>query len=336
MTSQKPDASQIEAFRKALAVSLSLNPLQAWWPDFLFHTTELHNAVAILDSGFLLSREDVGDEMAWDNANSEIIAQTPDDVKQKVRFYFRPRTPMTHNNEGFRTERHRHPMAYCPFPVMLVLPSAPILTAAGTQFSDGNCKSRSTQRGHTAEFFRALPFADIYNDSQRLTNEEWERIKKRRQAEVLVPSPFAIRSEQIQIRVRSTAERETLLSQLQPATADRYRNQIQLSTRKVPLFHKRWSYIETVSALGDLLTIRFNESTEDRSEFAIRLSFFSLDGTPLSIHRRHRQTIQPLKLSTAELIPSDEPYHLQIELEGHLAYSGVLDPRQNVLFDHIR
>ena len=273
--------------------------------------------------------------MAWDNANHEIIDHTPEWLKQQTRFYFRPRTPMTHNNEGFRTEQHRHPMAYCPFPVMLALPSAPILTSVGTQFSDGNCKSRSTHRGHTAEFFRALPFADIYNDSQRLTNEEWERIKKRRQAEVLVPSPFDIRSQRLQIRVRSTAERETLLSQLRPETADRYRNQLQLSS-KAPLFHKRWSYIETVNALGDLLTIRFNESTEDRSEFSIRLSFFSLDGNPLSIHRRHRQTIQPLKLSTAELIPTGEPYQLQIELEGHLAYSGVLDPRQNVLFDHIR
>lgn len=334
MNAQKPDAEEIESFVEGLAESLSLDPLRAWWPDYLFHTTELRNAVAILDSGELLSREDAGDDMAWDNANAEIIGHTPDWVKQMVRFYFRPRTPTTYSIEGFRTSPHRDPHAYCPLPVMFILPALPILTAEGTQFADGNCSSREMHHDDDAAFFQALPFADIYHDGP-WQSEEAERIRHRRQAEVLTQSPFDIREHQPHVRVRSVAERETLLSSLRPATGERYRKIVQVSS-KAPLFFKHWTYIESVQALGDSLIVRFNESTKDRNEFAIRLSFFSLDGTLLNVRHRHRQTIEPLKLSTEELIPTGEPYQLQIELEGHLAYSGMLDPRQNVLFDHIR
>jgi hypothetical protein len=307
-----------------LADSLSLDPLRDWWPRYLFHTTELRNAIAILDSGQLLSREDAGDEMAWDNANPKIIGHTPDAVKQMARFYFRPRTPTTYNIEGFRTQPNRYLQAYCPLPVMLVLPALPILTETGTRFSNGNCSSRDTRIGEDAAFFLSLPFGDIYHDAP-WQSEDADRIRHHRQAEVLVPSPFNIRSHRLQIRVRSIAERETLLSLLRPTTAKRYRDDIQVSS-KAPLFHKLWSYIESVSAFDSELTIRFNESTSDRNDFHIRLLFSTPDGAFLADVETSRPTIQPLRVSLANRALK-QPFHLRIELEGDVAYSSVLDPR---------
>lgn len=331
MNARKPDASRIEAFIGDLATSVSLDPARAWWPDYLFHTTELRNAVEILESGKLLSRRDIGNNMSWENANHEIIDHTPPDVQQMARFYFRPRTPMTHNNEGFRTSANRHPHAYCPLPVVLVFRSIPILTARGTQFSDGNCSSGKTRRGETAEFLQSLPFDDIYHDTAWLSEESGNRIRHHRQAEVLVPSPFEIRPHQLQIRVRSTAERETLLSQLEHQTANRYRNQIQVAN-KAPLFHKQWTYIESVSALGNVLTIRFNESTADSNDFAIRFSFSSLDKTSQAESEIRQATTQPLQLSLRGSGLEKEPFRLRIDLDGDHAYSGMLDPRQQYLF----
>lgn len=328
MNASKPDAPEIESIRETLADSLSLDPLRAWWPDYLFHTTELRNAVAILESGKLLSRADAGNDMEWDNANAEIIGHTPDWVKRRARFYFRPRTPMAHNNEGFRTAPNRHVQAYCPFPVMLIFPAQPILTATGTRFADGNCSNREMRNGDDAAFFRALPFADIYHDGP-WQPEEADRIRHHRQAEVLAPSPFDIREHRMQVRVRSVAERETLLSMLRPATADRYRKGIQVSS-KAPLFFKRWTYIEAVQALGTSLIVRFNESTQDKNDFHIRLTFSTLEGDLITVSEVSSPTIEPLRMTIAGQALG-QPFQLRIELDGDFAFQGALDPRPQQL-----
>ena len=248
-----------------------------------------------------------------------------------ARFYFRPRTPMTHNNEGFRTHRYRDPEAYCPMPIALVFPSLPILTAEGTEFSDGNCATSGTRRAGSAAFLESLPFADIYHDSSRPPGEAGERIKHRRQSEILVPSPFDIRRHRFQIRVRSAAERETLLTSLRPQVANRYRGRVQVATR-APLFHRLWSLIESVKLVDEQLTIRFNALTEDRSKFDMRFSILSLDGRETETRSLQRDTVNPLTLLLNESAIAKERFGLRIELEGNLAYSGVLDPRPQMIF----
>lgn len=330
MTARKQDAEKIEFFVATLAETLELDSARAWWPEYLFHTTEVLNAINILESEQLLSREDVGDDMRWENANRGIIGQTPEDIRHMARFYFRPRTPMTHNNEGFRTLVNRHPHAYCPFPVMLIFRSAPILTLEGTAFSNGNCSARETTVGTTADFLEMLPFADIYHDSAWAQGEEGRRIRHHRQAEVLVPSPFLFGATRPHVRVRSVAERETLLSLLSAETLARYRGRIQVSSKQ-RLFYKQWTYIESVALVRNRLTIRFNESTEDTNEFSIRLQFFALDGAPISERMGRGATIEPLTLTLPGGDLSERPFRLEIEIEGALAYRGVLDPRTQVM-----
>ncbi len=52
----KPDAEKFVAAIEALEKADWLDQARSWWPKFLFHFTSLKNAVSILESGFIYSR----------------------------------------------------------------------------------------------------------------------------------------------------------------------------------------------------------------------------------------------------------------------------------------
>ncbi len=66
-----------------------------WWPKYVYHFTDVNNAVRIIRSGSLYSRSECLrlNLMAVDNANVEVIQQTQREHLDFVRLYFRPRTP---------------------------------------------------------------------------------------------------------------------------------------------------------------------------------------------------------------------------------------------------
>ena len=78
-----------------------LGQARQWWPDYLFHCTDVRNVANILRSGEMLSRTQALtlQQLRVDIASEEIIAQTEEAWKDYVRLYFRPRTP-THSNRG--------------------------------------------------------------------------------------------------------------------------------------------------------------------------------------------------------------------------------------------
>lgn len=59
----------------------------SWWPDFLFHFTDIKNVVSILNSGFLLSRRQLAlrDKNWEDAASPKIIGRTNPDITDYVR-----------------------------------------------------------------------------------------------------------------------------------------------------------------------------------------------------------------------------------------------------------
>src|SRR5215207_7521202 len=96
---RRPDADEIDRFIDDLTTRLHRGELRtSLWtdcPNYLFHLTQLDNAVSILRMGRLLSRQRAT-ELSLDlaeNASPEIIEQTPAHIHQYVRMYFRPRTP---------------------------------------------------------------------------------------------------------------------------------------------------------------------------------------------------------------------------------------------------
>lgn len=130
----KPDAELIVQHLKELEKSLGKS--RSWWPRFLFHFTNIDNAVKILESGSLMCRSllEKSGEMETDNASPEIIERTDDKWKEYVRLYFRPRTPTQFRNEGFRPEGQRTLNAHCPVPVYFLFDARKML-ARSRRFS---------------------------------------------------------------------------------------------------------------------------------------------------------------------------------------------------------
>src|SRR5690349_6275747 len=117
----KSDAQEIIAHIKALKSQPWLTKSQRWWPDYLFHFTDIQNALNILKHGFLLPRNKAKELklMATDNASPDVISKTGGKWKNYVRLYFRPRTPTQYKNEGFRPLGQRElGGAHCPVPIV--------------------------------------------------------------------------------------------------------------------------------------------------------------------------------------------------------------------------
>jgi hypothetical protein len=88
----KPWANTIQDHIRSWSAQLHPND---WWPRFVYHFTDLANAVSILETGQLFSRSEVIKRklMRVDNASPRIIARTYAEHQDYVRLYFRPRTP---------------------------------------------------------------------------------------------------------------------------------------------------------------------------------------------------------------------------------------------------
>lgn len=92
-----------------------------YWADYLFHFTDIKNAITILKTNKLYSRKKAIDFglMKSDNASHEVIENTSSIIKEYVRFYFRPLTPTQKHNEGLKlieiTDQH------CPIPIFYLI-----------------------------------------------------------------------------------------------------------------------------------------------------------------------------------------------------------------------
>ena len=114
-----------------------------WWPRYVYHFTDVHNAASIIQSGCLYSREEAVRRglMRVDNASLEIIKQTRPEHLKYARLYFRPRTPTQYRNEGIRPISQRELGAHCPIPIYFCFDALTVLAQNDTEFSDGNMAS---------------------------------------------------------------------------------------------------------------------------------------------------------------------------------------------------
>ena len=122
---RKPDARGIVRFLSELKKAEWLGTARRWWPDYVFHFTDLQNAVSILKTGALFSRVETQNLglMDTDNASQEILGSTDNEYKDYVRLYFRPKTPTQFHNEGFRPINQRWQGAHCPVPIYFLFDS---------------------------------------------------------------------------------------------------------------------------------------------------------------------------------------------------------------------
>lgn len=111
-----PKLDQIQSILKKASGVSAVN----WWPKYIYHYTDLTNAIGILKECKIFSRNSVG-ELANENASKDVIEHTSVEVLDYVRFYFRPKTPTQYRNEGFIPRNQRWSNAHVPIPIFLLL-----------------------------------------------------------------------------------------------------------------------------------------------------------------------------------------------------------------------
>lgn len=139
---------------------------RAWWPRFVYHYTDVNNAINMLNTGVLYSRAEAvtRELMVNENANPEIISSTDQEHLDFVRLYFRPRTPTQYVNEGIKPPSQRG-NGHCPVPVFFVFDLVGVVGRDDARFSKGTLASY--RHGHSDQrdyFVNSIPWRDVYGD----------------------------------------------------------------------------------------------------------------------------------------------------------------------------
>ena len=267
---QKPDARRIARFLADLKKAEWLGTARRWWPDYVFHCTDIENAVSILKNGALFSR--VGAQklglMRSDNASQEILGGTDVEWKDYVRLYFRPRTPTQANNEGFRPQAHQWHGAHCPMPICFLFDSRSVLSRIDSQFADGNLASRHAKVYSSSSDLAQLPFQRIYHDKAEWNNRQ---IVFNQNAEVIIPKQMGLEALRY-IVCRSQAEYETLLNLLPENVAKRWKNRTGVGNR-MNLFFKRWTHVESADLNSSNVHFHFRRTSPNSGPFHAKASF---------------------------------------------------------------
>jgi hypothetical protein len=291
-----------------------------WWPRYVYHFTDVHNAVSIIQSRYLYSRLEVERQglMQVDNASPTVIQHTHPEHLKYVRLYFRPRTPTQYRNEGIRPLDRRELGAHCPIPIYFCFDAFTVLTLDETKFSNGNMGSPRAVHSPERDFFLNIPFHLVFHN-RSFTPEEREEIIFRRNAEVLIPHRLILEPALKFIACRSVAERQTLLHLLPIGLASRWASRIRLG--EPGIFERRWTYVEEVVTVDDQVIFRFNPSTRIPGPFNVRFTYKE-EGTELErIGQNQKTTLNgPLPIR----IPGARWGTATLHLDDSLAFAGLL------------
>lgn len=292
-------------------------PDRSFWPKFVYHFTDLQNAVSILQSDRLYSRKEAikRNLVQVDSASRDVIAHTAPPHTRYARLYFRPRTPTQFRNEGIRTPDKIWAGAHCPVPVFLCFDTERVLTMVNTELSNGNMASGNVEYGPAAEMLGNIPFQYVFHNGS-FTSDLRDTITFHRHAEVLVPDRLDLEPSLKLIVCRSPAERTTLLHLLSEAARHRWEKKVRIDYQT--LFERKWTYVETVITIGADIELRFNQETSTPGPFAANLVYDEAGGGRRTWSGRmvagrspQRFTLERAQRGVATLT-----------LDGHTAFSG--------------
>lgn len=323
MTHAKPDAYRFKHFLSQFRRETWLSPVQRAWSFFLYHQSNIDNAVSILKQGALLSRQSAigGGVLQTDSASPRVIGITQDQWKHYARLYFRPKNPTFYNIEGFR-RAHEYPYgAQCPVPVMFLFSLEKVICHQESLFSEGNLAKTNTRVHSTFEKFRELPFKDIYHEGP-FSGEDRDRIVFHRHAEVIFPNALPLEGFLEKVICRSSAEHDTLIFLLEQEGISKWQRFVGISKGN-NLFYKQWLYVERV-----LL---------DSSSARVWLSK-PPQGLPISVAIRTKEALLsaqvPPNFSERAFkveFPSTASYTIQILIDGKQAYvNSFTEPEEDI------
>lgn len=314
----KPDATEIANFMRKLARAPWLGSVRASWPLHLFRIDDVRAAATILNDGVIHSRvraQQLG-VLDHDSAAPAIIEHSPDWCKICVRLYFRPKTPTEYRSEGFRPRAELQIGAHRPMPVVMVFDSIPVLTAAGTQFTDGNAAASNCRRGQDAEFLRSIPFESVYHVGGIMEGQVRD-IVFRRCAEVLVEGEMAL-THLKRIFCRSQGEYETLIELLSKEAQARHSKQLGVSAG---MHYREWTFVESAALSRTRVHLRFNRSSCTPGPFEAEVKILVDDQEAGSWRDESYIANSELNLSLEDIGPLST-YRVVFTLDGALAYAN--------------
>ena len=232
-----------------------------WWPMYFYHFTDIHNALSIIEKGWIYARHKVSREdlMHSDNASQTVLSVSSSEIKEYARLYFRPKTPTQYHNEGYKPKEVRKSdiNANCPVPIFFFLDSEKVLLTEGVKFSDVTCAGANPLNLlSSVEDFANLPFDKIYHEGV-FSSENRDDIIRHRQAEVVRRDGFCIQDCLKGIVCRTPAEKQMLLYSLKTQYPDKYKKYhgIIKCAPALDMFYNNGIFIRRVEYNGNLLII---------------------------------------------------------------------------------
>lgn len=323
----KSDSKEIIEFLDNLANQSWLGSVRARWVKYVFHYTDIRNAVKILKGGKLLCRSELErtGAMAVDNASRMIISSTEEDVKNYVRLYFRPKTPTQYNNEGIRPIAEQSLESHCPVPIFFLFDAKVILTMSDCQFAEGNLAKLGIQGFRsTAEELADFDFKKIYHLGV-FNQTERDDIILHRNAEVVIPTELNLSALKY-IVCRSPAEKESLLQLLPSSVVSKWGSKILVDT-KADFYNRSWVFVQTVQ-------LSSKKATFDFSPDALVAGPFVLEATRRGYDEKvHRQENYYANRKLMFEFPREIwKYEIELRLDNNLAFIGSYDGSDEIPF----
>lgn len=156
--------------------------------DGLYHFTDFSNLKSIFKSGYLMSRNECEQTniQFTDSASRKIVNFTSMDIKECVRFYYRPKTPTLYVNEGIKLKKYMDNNPHLPIPVYLVFDEE-LIYLDTTMFTDRNARCYGFTMGDDFNFFSNIDWHKVFSNNYH--KEEW---KNKMQAELLSKIPVSL------------------------------------------------------------------------------------------------------------------------------------------------
>lgn len=319
---KKRNFEELEPFIDSLPAKFNLHRgRRSSWPQYIYHSTEVNDAVSILDCGYVYSRNKAKELglLQYDIASESVLASTRNKIKEYARFYLRPGTPTQYNNEGIRPEGLVKLDSHCPIPIYLLFDSVGVLSMKSTRFSGGNLGRLFAELHSSVEEFKKLPFQAIYHVGPLPSALiEKDKIINCRNAEVVVPEQLSIDYLKL-IYCRSDAEKDTLLSLL---SADAYNiwNDHIIVDRLGQLFHKKWTFVDKVRSVESKITLSFSPDSITPGPFKPSIEIYDLERNLLDSHDYNR--ILCNKVYNFPFKRSHGEYMIKVFLDDNLCYQG--------------
>lgn len=298
-----------------------LHPYRKHWPCRLFHHAPLDTAVAIINDGHLRARNDPLRRNLQDVAAGGVI-DNRQEAHERVRLYFRPRTPTQFHIEGIRKDadcRYGR-SAHAPVLVMFVLDAKRVLIRPNVLFSDRNMQKSCAATGSDETFFASIPFESVFHEGGTSGDNS---IIAHRCAEVLPASPLPLAEVLSGIWFRSEPERDTFFHKL-GADATQWQRFCFIS-EELKVFDKRFPFVAEIDLSQEGVSFRLNHR-HDLQNVSLAIQVYDAQNRICVDFRNNDFKTYNQSggrwIYRATLEPSN--YLVKVQIENHSAYESMI------------